>query len=47
MVFPRRVSSRRRRQWPLIYFLLPRFKGQWWDADQRAAARQASFSETE
>lgn len=31
-----------------IHFLMPRFKGQWWDAEQRAAAaRQVSFSESE
>jgi DNA-binding transcriptional LysR family regulator len=31
-----------------IHFLLPRFKGQWWDTDQRAAAtRQLSFSQSE
>jgi DNA-binding transcriptional LysR family regulator len=31
-----------------IHFLMPRFKGQWWDTDQRAAAtRQLSFSQSE
>jgi DNA-binding transcriptional LysR family regulator len=30
-----------------IHFLLPRFKGQWWDADQRVAPPHASFSESE
>jgi DNA-binding transcriptional LysR family regulator len=31
-----------------IHFLMPRFKGQWWDPDQRAAAtRQLSFSQSE
>jgi DNA-binding transcriptional LysR family regulator len=30
-----------------IHFLLPRFKGQWWDTDQRAAPPQASLSESE
>jgi hypothetical protein len=30
-----------------IQFLLPRFKGQWWDTDQRAAPPQAAFSESE
>ena len=30
-----------------IHFLLPRFKAQWWGTDQRAATRQASFSESE
>jgi hypothetical protein len=30
-----------------IQFLLPRFKGQWWDTEQRAVPTEASFSETE
>jgi hypothetical protein len=30
-----------------IHFLLPRFKGRWWDTDRGAAPRQASFSESE